>query len=328
MESRPTEFDGIIGHEAVIEGLTGAFERDRVAHAYLFAGPDGIGKRRVAMAFLTLVCAGDDPKRAARVARAFAAENHPDLVKLEADGASIKIAQVREATRSLRFPPVEAASRAILIDRAELMREAAANALLKTLEEPSAKNIFVLLTSQPNALLATVRSRCQQVRFTALPRERVAQWLTSEKDVDADTADELAGLSEGSLGAAESLLDPTVAALRDTWLDVLVKLPTASPIELLEFAEAMGASKASVPAVIDVLRVGLRDVMLRSAGVAEDQLTFRRRASSFPVVSRRAAVTALDSLAEAETAFYGNVNPRMIGEHLLLGLRRALSNPA
>ena len=262
-------FASILGHDVLIDGLRRAQDSDRVAHAWLFAGPDGVGKQRVAQAFAqrlncTARATEDDACGACRPWRQIAAGNHPDYVVVQPDGQFIKIAQVREVTKSLRFPPLDAKVRIIRIDEADRLHEAAANALLKTLEEPAARNIFLLLTSQPNTVLATIRSRCQLVRFTALPREVVAQWLEREKGLDSTTADEIAGLSGGSMTVADGLTSPTLGALREEWLGRLGQLAQLSPSGMMQAADVMSTPKETLPAVLDVFRIGLRDAMLLS----------------------------------------------------------------
>ncbi len=321
-------FSSILGHEALIEGLRSAHRRGRVSHAYLFSGAEGIGKQLVATAFFQMLNCKEptedgDACDTCRTCRQIRTGQHPDLVKLEPDGRFIKIAQVRAATKSLRFPPVEAATRCVLVHPAEAMQEPAANALLKTLEEPSSRNVFVLLSAQPNALLATIRSRCQQVRFSVLGRDIVSKWLVDEKGLDATTADEVAGMSAGSLGAAANLMDPELSALRTQWLGVLGRLGGVTPTELLDLAETLGADKASMPAVLDALRLGLRDAMLRASGAGEGELTFRHDIG-LPHMGVTASLEALSAVDEAEESLQRNVNPRMVGEHLLMGLRATL----
>ena len=159
------------------------------------------------------------------------------------------------------------------------MHEAAANALLKTLEEPAARNIFILLTSRPAAVLATIRSRCQQVRFRALDRELVSSWLVTERGIKQDDADIIAGIAGGSLTAADQALDEQATALRNTWLGVMPELPIARPTRLLELAERLGSDKANIPAILDVLRIAFRDSMLAGAGVMKHTSPFGRPVS-------------------------------------------------
>jgi len=280
------------------------------------------------MAFVQLqVCTdrqGNDACGTCRPCRLFSEGRHPDLINLEPDGRFIKIDQVRQATRRLRYPPVEAAVRAIIIHQAHSLHPAAGNALLKTLEEPSPNNIFILLTAQPNLLLTTIRSRCQEVRFTHLQRETVAQWLRETHGQDADTADEVAAMSGGSLGAALSLADAELDALRQEWLRALPEVKDLSTAGLVTLAEAMSADRKAIPVVLDVLRIGLRDALLSASGLPDERLTFRRRGRILPEADSRALLGALSAVDEAENALLANVNARLVAEHLLLSLRSAL----
>ncbi|MFT7625465.1 MAG: DNA polymerase-3 subunit delta' [Myxococcota bacterium] len=324
-------FSSILGHESIIAGLRAAHDRGRVPHAYLFSGPEGIGKQLVATAFAQLInCTdpqpstdGTEPCGVCRPCRMIEKGTHPDLLTLEPDGRFIKVDRIREMTKTLRFPPVEAASRVVIFHSAEAMNDTSANAILKTLEEPSARNTFILMSPQPNRLLPTILSRCQQVRFTALPRAIVADYLEREHGLDPAAADEVAGMSHGSLGDAVRLVDPELTEQRGKWLDVLDKLPGMGPTQLMDLAEALAADKASLRSILDALRMGLRDRMLRAAGAREDQLTFRSRTPE-QAMTPEATLEALGCIDEAEESLLGNVNARMVGEHMLMGLRRAI----
>ena len=316
----------VIGHEAVIAGLRAAFQRDRVPHAYLFAGPDGVGKEVVAASFARLLMCrspaeGPDGCGTCRACRMSADGRHPDLVQVAPDGPLIKIAQIREVIQALRYPPLEAPNRVVIVHEAERMHEPAANALLKTLEEPTPRNVFILVTAHSETLLATIRSRCQQVRFTALDRELVADWLRRMRDLAPALADELAAMSGGSLGEASKLTDPAFLERRDALVDTVGGLARMGHGELLALAEGMGKDKESLPQVLDILRMIFRDALLRASGAEVAALTFRGRPGAVPSLSAPDALDALDLLGEAEKALRRNVNPRMVAERVLLGLR-------
>ncbi|MFN9931938.1 MAG: DNA polymerase III subunit delta' [Cyanobacteriota bacterium] len=195
-------FADLIGQEPAVALLEAALAQRRLAPAYLFAGPDGVGRRLAALRFLEGVLVADDETLAddPGVRRRLAAGNHPDLLWVEptyqhqgrlvpastaeAEGVSrrtppqLRLEQVREVSRFLGRRPVEAERGLVVIEAAEAMAEAAANALLKTLEEPG-EGLLSLISAAPAQLLSTIRSRCQQIPFARLSSERVRQVLES-----------------------------------------------------------------------------------------------------------------------------------------------------
>ncbi|MDP9035353.1 MAG: DNA polymerase III subunit [Myxococcota bacterium] len=250
-----------------VETLGRALGRGRVHHAYLFDGPDGVGKERTAFGLLqALVCErrGDlvaeacgvcsacvrSLPRAAGSARE-ALPVHPDVVVLERglyepatigrrtpETQELSIDQVRSLVLArAAFRPHEGRARVFVVRRAEELSTSAANALLKTLEEPGAQTYFVLLSSFVDGLLPTVRSRTQRIRFGALPDDVVAELLV-ERGIHADRAAEVARLSGGSMSNALLLSDPDASARRDEFVSkALASVQARSPGVALEVAE-------------------------------------------------------------------------------------------
>jgi DNA polymerase-3 subunit delta' len=190
-------FADLVGQPQAVALLTAALERRRLAPAYLFVGPDGVGRRLAALRLLEGVLAGGTAG-SVPLRRRLAEGNHPDLLwvepthlhqgrlvtasEAEAQGLSrrsppqLRLEQVREVTRFLARRPVEGERSLVVLETAEAMAEAAANALLKTLEEPG-HGLLVLLTATPDRLLSTIRSRCQAIPFARLPPALVRQVL-------------------------------------------------------------------------------------------------------------------------------------------------------
>jgi len=163
----------ILGQERVVDALRRSIAANRVAHAYLFEGPNGCGRRTTALALVqTLFCAvpvAGDACGACPSCRKLAAGHHPDLHLLKPlpDKRDIVIDQVRELQQLLSLRPYEASRKACLIHPAERMTVGAANSLLKTLEEPPAHAVFILATTEPHRIPATILSRCQRYDFAA-----------------------------------------------------------------------------------------------------------------------------------------------------------------
>ncbi|MEB3296405.1 MAG: DNA polymerase III subunit delta' [Cyanobacteriota bacterium] len=222
MEASAEVFADLLGQPQAVQLLQAALLRRRLAPAYLFAGPDGVGRRLGALRFLEGVLAGVEGDAAVR--RRLEAGNHPDLLWVEPtysdkgqliplsraveSGLSrrtppqLRLEQIRELTRFLARRPVEAPGCLVVLEGVELMAEAAANALLKTLEEPGAGGLLVLITAAPEQLLGTIRSRCQLVPFARLTPALVERVLVgSETGPDDGDAPELAELAAGSPGA-------------------------------------------------------------------------------------------------------------------------------
>lgn len=214
-----TVFSDVVAHDAALQLLDAALARQRLAPAYLFCGPRGVGRRLVALRFLEALLSGSgagDP----RLRRRLAARNHPDLLvveptyldqgvllsEAEAEEKGLKkrglpqvrLEQVRALSRFVARRPVEGRC-CVLIDGAEHMNEAAANALLKTLEEPG-DALLVLLAPGRESLLPTIVSRCQVVNFRRLPAAAMEEVLMREASGTGDDPPELLALAAGSPG--------------------------------------------------------------------------------------------------------------------------------
>ncbi len=204
-------FRECFGHRRLIAVLAGAVRRDSLPPALLFSGPEGVGKRHVAMALaqalncpaasahgpLEIDACGVCPT-CQRIARGV----HPDVHIVEpGDIGNIKVDQVRDVVDRAGYRPFEGRRRVVVIDRADALIPQAQNALLKTLEEPPAGSVFVLVTARPDVLLPTVRSRCPQLRFQPLADDEVVAALVAAGRTE-DQARALASDAEGSIGRA------------------------------------------------------------------------------------------------------------------------------
>ena len=327
------------------------------AHAYLFHGPPGVGKRRAATAF-----AGEllgDPDRVARGA-------HPDLYVLEPLGDQIRIDPVRELRRDLHMRPFEAARRVYLVFAAHTMNEDAADALLKDLEEPPDYAVIVLVADDLGPLAPTIRSRCQHVPFKRLSQRAVKAYLSS-RGVSGEKLDALARLAGGRLDRADRLLNEEAgerrAALielaRSVYLDPAFD-PAGASTKVGELAQARGAearSEAEAAATgdespreleqrvrragrgaereeildaLDILSSWYRDLVVAAAG-AEGALVNSDRLAELAEdgVSERslAAERAAEAVREAWRSFEFQVQTGLALEGLFVKLRRELASP-
>lgn len=318
-------FARILGHERQKDILRRALATGRLAHAYLFEGPEGIGKRLTALALVRAIFCregngcGDCP-----ACRKVDHNNHPDLHLVEPDGNAIKIDQVRELQRQLAYSPLEAPRKICLIDGAERLNPAAGNALLKTLEEPAGHTLLILLTPRPDAVLPTIRSRCQRLPFSRLAREVVHKVLFDLLEGNEIEAHILAALSEGSFKKAlgkdrELFLEP-----RKTLLKNITALSPGSVGPLLSLSAELAEEKERLPEILDIVQAFYRDLLLYSHGSSEEDLV---NLDLLDKVRRVAAREDLDSLLSKLEAIGAcrrqlerNVNRQLALDVLLLRL--------
>lgn len=209
-------FDDIIGHAGVVELLES--ELSRPAQAYLFVGPQSVGKAAMALRFAAGLLGGLQDERARRLALA---SHHPDLRVLEPEGAtSLGVDQAREVVARASLTPVEAERSVFLLPDAGAMTDQAANALLKTLEEPSAEVVFLLVAESEDDFPPTVASRCRTVHMGRVPQPELVRALV-ERGLDEDEANGVAVVTGGRPGLALALMSrPEVARFRELWLSI------------------------------------------------------------------------------------------------------------
>ncbi len=238
----------ISGQDAAVAVLRNALTRDRLAHAYLFIGPAGVGKKQTALALAHAVQCGEASKDGCGVCIGcvqVAAGTHPDLmvVSPEAGKQSIAIGQVRDLQRLLYLRPVQGKKKIAILEEAHLLTPQAQSALLKMVEEPPGDALLVLLTLNSATLSRPLLSRCQQVRFAPLPTPVIEEILIRTQDKDPATAHTLALYSRGSIGLALTL-DPEVFTEERRYVEEeLQKLDHASFVDLSRFAEWLVADR-------------------------------------------------------------------------------------
>jgi len=329
-EIKPLCFAGIIGQDKAKKLLRLAMEQNRLAHAFLFKGPMGVGKKTFAKTFAAVLnCQnpqGHEPCGQCPSCRKFHSGSHPDFIVIEPEGAAIKINQVRELKKALAFPPLEARIRVALLCDIHTMRREAANSLLKTLEEPPNHTMLILTADEAGGILPTILSRCQTVPFFPLPQAEVAKILTQEAVIEPESAATLAAMAEGSLGRARLLLAKDLLGLRREIVDNLLHLEPDTPaaIQTLgELAETAAKLKEDLSELLELLATWLHDLLLFGHG-APDAIINHDLSPTFPTACRRWSGGQLsEKLRLMDTArkqLARNCNPTAVCEVLFFGL--------
>ena len=282
-------FGEIYGHGKQISILKSAMAKDRIAHAYLFYGMEGIGKRTTAAVFArALNCGAEDPPcDACPSCRKAEHKNHPDIVTITAEGQFIKIGAVKELQERMTFRPSEGRRRVFIMPEADRMNAAAANALLKTLEEPSAGNILLLTSARPHALPMTILSRCQHLRFSPLACEEVERYLREKEGLDAGAAAVVAASAGGSIGKALEMNREDYMTLRNVILDDLSSDNADDPLQRLAFAGRFGTEREEILERLRILATCYRDALVFSETKEQERLIFQDRIDVIRTVAAR-----------------------------------------
>ncbi|HXQ20559.1 MAG TPA: DNA polymerase III subunit delta' [Candidatus Acidoferrales bacterium] len=306
-------FGAVRGHGRVRETLRAAVAQQRLPHALLFAGPDGVGKRALALALaarLQCTAGGDDACGSCAACRQIAAGSHPDLqlVGVAPGKKEIGVERAREVKRFTQMQPLAGKVKIAIIDDAHMLTVAAQNALLKTLEEPPDRSVLILIANNPDALLPTVRSRCQRLQFSPLPADTVAS-IVAAQGVDPVAARELAALADGSPGRALALGGSLAGERRAQLLQALAALGTARYPALMQLATDLGRPESDLPVKLDLLLSQYRDAAVQAVENAQ---------------TAREALRGADLVHDAREALRrGNPNRQLLLEALLLRLARA-----
>ena len=306
---------GDIVHKEILEQFARLHASGRLAHAYVFTGPKGIGKYETALALARQVnctkkSTGSDVCDCVSC-RKIAGGNHPDILVIEKpeDKTGISIDQIRMLMQRLEFRALEASVKFAIIKDAELIHEAAANAFLKTLEEPRPDTVLVLTTSVPDALLSTIRSRCQMIRFPAMSHAALADVLKDQHGVSADDAVVLAAFGQGSPGRALDLGEAFLERRRAV-LDAFLGMGDTE-----NFVKAAGADRDTAREALNVVLMALRDALFIKAG-ASDRIVNRDRQVEIRRFAERYTSEDLaahaDRVSDAVRRIDGNQNVKVV----------------
>jgi DNA polymerase III subunit delta' len=323
----------LLGNNWAVQLLTAHAAHGKMKHAYLFTGPPGVGRRTMALKFAQAVNCPSPyaPGIACGVCstcKRLSIMQHPDLLVVQAEqvGGMLKVDQVRELQRFLSLSPYEARYRFALLLRFEEANPNAANALLKSLEEPSPQVILVLTAESAESLLPTIVSRCEVIRLAPLPVNTAVEGISNLLNIPPDRARLLAHLSNGRPGYAIQLQEnPESLEKRQDWLDEHRELLKSNRAARFTFADALAKDKESMRQVLLVWLSYWRDVLLLSSGTSAPITNLDRESEIQELADRfglRQAYDAITSLERTLHLMERNINTRLALEVLLLDLPR------
>ncbi len=339
-------FSDVIGHKRQIEVIRRSIATRRLPPAYLFHGEEGIGKRLVAVQLakaLNCTSPGPDfePCGGCRDCRNIDSGCHPNVsfMSLETNEKTgklrqeIVIDQVRAAQEFLALRAVGSGGKALIVDAAHLMNEEAANAFLKTLEEPPEGSNVVLVTSRPGSLLPTIISRCRSVGFAPLGEADVARALTEMRSMDGGDALMVARMSGGRLGSALDTDPEELRKRRAAFLDVLGLLDGGGDAALLKKAEALSKADGELENLVFFGSLWFRDLMVilvgGSAGMTYNGDMVDELSRWADQISLGGCENALELLAGLGRSLERTFNRRLLAEETLFRVREdVLARPA
>ena len=314
--------DAIIGHHQILKQLYHAIASNRVAGAYLFVGVANVGKETVALNFAKSInCRTSDEGACGTCLSCRKADdgNHPDLQIIRPSGAWIKIDQIRELQKRIIYRPLEGVRKVYILTEAERMNLEAANCLLKTLEEPPADSGLILLTTNLDALLPTIRSRCQIIPFHPLVVSELAGHLMERFDIDQSQALRVAATTGGAVGKALTLLQDG-ASFDEEIPEIMI---ANNRLDAFRIAEKW----TQQPEALDHLVTWYRDLVLLHQGAPADLLTHVHHVEKLKQLtvrySRLQLQSAIKAIFETKVMLQRNVNATLALEVLALKLLRA-----
>lgn len=325
------QFDYILGNESLKNYFHSAMEHNRVSHAYILEGEKGSGKKLLAESFTRLLqCESSEEKPCGSCTSCIQIDhrNHPDVIWVKHEKTNIiTVEEVREQIiNTIDIKPYRAPYKIYIIDEAEKMNEAAQNAILKTIEEPTGFAILFLLTTNRGAFLQTILSRCILLEVKPVKTELIRQYLMEEKGIDEGMADFYAGFSMGNLGKAISVASSEqFGEIRSLAMDMMKSIYELEAYEMDDLVKQCKEYKDYMADYFDILRMWYRDVLILKTTDDRDKVIFK---NMMMVLRKHVSMLSLyeidqifSEIAEAERKLRSYVNFEASMDLMLLNIR-------
>ena len=324
-------FHDILGHEQIIAHLQNAIEEDKVSHAYIFNGPEASGKMMLAEAFaMALQCEGEGkrPCLECRSCRQAADHNQPDIIYVSHEKPNtIGVDDIRtQINNDIDIKPYSSRYKVYIVDEAQNMNQQAQNALLKTIEEPTAYAIILLLTTNADSFLQTILSRCITLNLKAVKEDKIKEYLMKHYQIPDYQADICAAFSQGNVGKAIQLASSEeFGELKASVLQLMKRLEDIDLYEMTGAVKQIAEYKLSVNDYFDLMMIWFRDVLYLKATNDVDGLIFKDEVYDIKKQAAKRSYqgieTILEALEKAKIRLNANVNFDLVIELLLLTIK-------
>ncbi len=324
-------FKDIIGHEMIKEHFQKAIETNHVSHAYILTGEAGMGRKSLANAFaMTLLCekGKDEPCMQCHACKQVLSNNHPDVIYVNHEKPnSIGVDDIRDQLNgTIMIRPYSSYYKIYIVDEAEKMTAQAQNALLKTIEEPPSYAIIMLLTTNQEAFLPTILSRCVQLKLKPLKDSVVTQYLMGSFGIAESKAEVYAAFSRGNLGKAIELASSEDFQLMYSELLHLLKhLKEMDITELLDYIKKLKESNLDIDSCLDFMQLWYRDVLMYKVTKDINLLVFKEEYNTIKEMSASSAYHGIERILEAidkaKIRLDANVNTELALELMLLVMK-------
>lgn len=325
------DFKDIIGHEDIISHLQSAIQQNKISHAYIFDGEEGAGKSLLARAFAqTLQCekGGVSPCGECRSCRQTISGSQPDIIYVSHENAnSIGVKDIREQVcGDIEIRPYNSPYKIYIIDEAEKMTDQAQNALLKTIEEPPAYGVILLLTTNSEAFLPTITSRCVTLKLRPVRDELIREYLMEQLRVPDYQADVCTAFARGNVGKARMLaMSEHFGELKDHAVHLVRHMNDMELWEITEAIRKVADYKADINDYLDLLALWYRDVLLFKATRQVDGLVFSEEINYISLQAAKVSYEGLERIIEAlekaKVRLKANVDFDLTMELLLLTIK-------
>ena len=324
-------FTDIIGHEQIIEHLQNAITMGKVSHAYIFNGPDKSGKKMLAEAFaMTLQCekGGSSPCGECHSCRQAVSHNQPDIIYVQHEKPNtLSVDDIRtQVNHDIEVKPYASPYKIYIIDEAEKMNVQAQNALLKTIEEPPAYAVILLLTTNADLFLPTIRSRCVMLNLKAVEDSVIRRFLMEEKQVPDYQADICVAFAQGNVGKAIALASSDdFNELKAAAIQLMKRIREIDLYELSEAVKQISEFKLQINDYFDIMMIWYRDILVYKATMDVNSLIFKDEIYDIKKQASKSSYhgieTILEALEKAKLRLNANVNFDLVMELLLLTIK-------